>query len=43
MHPSFKLIAKGSDSEIFLYDNTVVLKMVDVVMKKQIGHLQNEF
>ena len=43
MHPSFKLIGKGSDSEIFLYGDNVVLKMVDVALKKQIGHLKNEF
>lgn len=39
----FKLLEKGSNSEIFLYRQTLVLKMVDVRHTKQSQHLKNEF
>jgi hypothetical protein len=37
----FKLLEKGSNSEIFLYGGDLVLKMVDVANVKQAGHLKN--
>ena len=40
---NFKLIDKGYNSEIFLYQNNLVLKMVDVKFVKQANHLVNEF
>ena len=38
-----KLLESGSNSEIFLYGDNVVLKMVDVVSLKQARHLRNEY
>lgn len=40
---NFELIDKGYNSEIFLYQNNMVLKMVDVKFTKQTKHLANEF
>lgn len=39
----FKLLETGSHSEIFLYGDNVVLKMVDVTSLKQARHLRNEY
>jgi hypothetical protein len=37
----FKLLERGTNSEIFLYGGNVVLKMVDVGCGKQSRHLRN--
>ena len=40
---NFRLLERGSNSEIFLYEDSVVLKMVDIKFGKQLRHLRNEF
>lgn len=44
MHKNnFKPLDKGNNSEIFLFKEEMVLKMVDIKFKKQAKHLANEF